>query len=332
MNPKNERFTTSEDFRESGLLVRRDHILGLIPIDELLSKYHVTNEQTIEAVHELPTLVYLLGRVSPEPQFNDSRPDGVTRPIWLLEEGSGMFGLKNPDDARRWKGINNHVYGTARQTFILSNFLSKLTPDQIESFSKREYDVSTLSKLNPYILRDFMLISHGGRRESDELNWHGELLDPQDSSHQESDSGHATVRLLKNAGAPEALIELMRVETHGYLINQIERHGKFRDFEDISLTVPDWMFGQGPNTLEDRFRGLRASKRASDDTLDKLGVGAFGFQKDFEEITGINLYSLMTREDPFDWEVMIREAYCAPSGIDPKETFPGFYSQYPQLG
>lgn len=322
----------SEDFlRESHLLARRDHIVSQIPVEEFFSRYQVENQLIIESVYEFPTLAYLLGRISPAPQFDDNRPDGILRPISLLEEGSGMFGLKNTDDARRWKGMANHTLGTARQTFILSNSFSNLKLDQIESFSKSGYDVSTLSKLNPYLLRDFMLTSHAGRRESDELSWHRELLDPQDPAHQEIDPGLATLQQLKNLSAPETLIELMRVEVHGYLLDQIEKYGKFRDFEDISLTVPDWMFGQGPNTLEDRFKGLRASKRASDATLDMLEMGALTFQKDFEEIIGEKLFDLMRRPEPQDWEVKIREAYCSASGIDPRETFPGFYAQYPQL-
>lgn len=312
------------------------HTLNLehsVPSIESLSiklneKYKVVEKKTIEAIEEIPSLSFLLGQVTTQPLFSDDRPDNKVRPIWLLKEGSGLFGLKNPADAERWKGIFNHVIGTARQTLILSSFLVNLSPSEIESFAERGYDTPSLSRLNPLLLRDFMLVSHAGRREADEMKWHANLVDPRISQQRSSDSAIATVNQLRSASAPKMYLELMRVEAHDYLTGQIEKSGMLRDFEDISLTIPDWMFGQKPNSLQERFLGLRASHRLDEAILDKLEMGASRFEVDFQEITGTNLLGLMTTAEPFAWEGKIREAYCATSGIDQEETFPDFHTQY----
>lgn len=317
--------------RENSLLHRRDSIVSRVPVPEFLGRYEVRDTATIEAVLELPTLAYLIGRVSPKPILYDNRPDGKVRPIRLLQEGSGMFGLTDKDDALRWKGMHNHTCGTARQVEILSDFFTTLTPRQVQAFSESGYDTSTLSKINPYLYRDFMLSSHIGRRETDETNWHHDFLLSTDPAHQEIDPGRASLNQLERNGADAVFLNLMRVEIHGYLLNRIRKNSMLRDFEDIALTVPDWMFGQKPNSLEKRFQGLLASKRAPEGDLLILKRAAIDFQNDFERITERNLLELMTSAEPFGWEDRVRKAYCSPSGINPRETFPDFYEQYPGL-
>src|SRR3989344_6594127 len=81
----------------------RERMVAEIPVDDYIARYEVTDPYTVETLHDFPTLVYLLGRVTEEPQLRDSQFGDSERGVRFLVEGSGMFGHKHPDDAMRGK-------------------------------------------------------------------------------------------------------------------------------------------------------------------------------------------------------------------------------------
>jgi len=133
-------------------------------VDSFIKRYDVADQLLIETLHEHPNLRFLLGNVNPEPAALKKLPDGSTRFVYSLTEGSGMFGLKNPDDAIEWRGIFNHSIGTSRQVYYLADRLSKLPNYRVQLFGERRYNVPSLITIRPLILRDFMFITHAGRR------------------------------------------------------------------------------------------------------------------------------------------------------------------------
>src|SRR5581483_12490447 len=108
----------------------RNKAIADIPVATYVDRFGVANAEVLEVLGEFPTLCYLLGNTTIDPMGQDSRPDGTTRPIYYLTECSGMFGLKAPDDAMRWRGIFNHVMGTARQVYFVANRLAHLNSTQ----------------------------------------------------------------------------------------------------------------------------------------------------------------------------------------------------------
>ena len=274
-----------------------------------------------------PTLKFLLGEVTSEVQTQDSRPDGVIRPVYYLTKDSGMFGLENKDDAMRWKGIFNHIIGSARQVYWLSEKLNNLTQEQKQQFANLGFDTSSFDEIDPELLRNFMFISHAGRRITDETTWH-EL---KDEPHGETDPGTATVNLLKEMKANQVFLDLMRVEMHADHLVKAGENKLFPNIIDNILTYCDWTFGQKPNTLEERFIALEKSKRAPPEILAILKECGLSFELALKQVLGENIWQEMILAGPYDWETEIRKAYCAPSGLNLQEAFPAYLNQYPQV-
>ena len=285
-----------------------------IPVMDFISHYGVESPLMQESLCSYPTLCYLLGNVTEGSPTQDNRPDGIVRPVYFLTEGSGMFGLKNPDDAMRWRGIFNHVIGTTRQVNFLSNRLKNLTEEQRNQFFLLGYNVESLDKADPSLLTDYMLVSHSGRRGADEHNWHN----LNDEVHTSADPYESTLQHLQKLDAPDEIIALMRTEKHSYLLA-----GELPDIIDNILTYCDWTFGQSPTTLEERFEGLRARSRESLPVLAMLeGIGT-KFETALKEVLGDTVIQEM-RESVWDDEVLIREAYAQSAGLTLEEVFPKF--------
>lgn len=79
--------------------------------------------------------------------------------VCIVEKGPGMIDLDNWKDNKEWSGIFNHVLLCARYS---SYFALEL--------SKRGYNI------DPQIDLDGMLVSHAGRRQSDEANWYPKIV------------------------------------------------------------------------------------------------------------------------------------------------------------
>lgn len=290
-----------------------------IEVNRYIEKYNITDAKTKEALEEFPILCYLLGKVTQQPQGKDSRPDGIERQVFYLTEGSGMFGLKNPDDAMRWKGIFNHIVGSARHVNFLAEEFKKLNNEQRHQFFDLGFDINTLIGLDPALLRDFMLINHSARRKVDERKWH-ELTD---DAHPAGESEPLTNDLLRKNGATPKLIELMRSEEHGYL-SAVGAGGYLPNLPINILTVADWTFGQKPESLDERFESLRKSQRQPVEVLDILEKSAKYFEKAVAEVIGKDIFDEMLKMKPPAWEIKIREAYCYPSGLLSEQVFQNY--------
>lgn len=291
-----------------------------INVKEFIKRYDVEDIKTKEALKSFPTLCFLLGKVTDLPQTEDKRPDGIRRPVFFLTEGSGIFGLKHPEDADRWKGIFNHVMGSSRHVFFLSELIKSATTDQKQQFQDLGFDLNTLSSVDPQALRDFMFTSHSARRQVDERKWHH----LRDKAHPEGESEELTLTLLEKENAPRGMIDLMRTEDHMFL-SAMGRRGYILSLPLNILTYSDWTFGQKPNSLEDRFKELRLNERQPAVVLDELEGFAKYFEKALVDVFGESTTNKMLEIEPYDWEKQIREAYCAASGTSPAKLFPSYF-------
>lgn len=280
-----------------------------IDVDTFIDKYKVTNPDVVEALHEFPVLSYLLGTVTETPQGTDNRPDGVTRPYWVATEGSAMFGLTNPEDANRWKGIFTHITGAARHVYFLADTIAHATPAQKQKLIDLGYTPASLTSLDPDLLRDHKLIDHSGRRQMDETVWHG----VQDRAHPSIYSERNTLALLEKNGADPYFLHHMKEEDHAYLLSR-GKSGRLKDIQFSVLTYGDWTFGQKSMNLADRFAELRLKNRADSDTLDGLKSLGQTFESDLKHVFGENIVQEMMELKPYTWEEKIKKAYTASAG------------------
>lgn len=299
-----------------------DRVRRAIQVEKFINRFKVENPDVQEVLFEFPTLCYLLGNVTDEPQGRDGRPDGIERPVYFLTEGSGMFALRHPDDAMRWRGIFNHILGSVRNIQYLVGRLNNLSPSQIEVFVDRGFDPSSFEEVNPQFLSDFQLISHAGRRQMDEYNCH----DLRDIAHPSNNSHLNTVGLLQEFGADPALIDLMRVEDHEHHLMQAGSRGLIPNIVDNILTYGDWTFSQRPNTIPERFEGLRRSQRTTPEMLDVLEGCAINFEDAVKEIVDPQLKEHLKQLGQFEGEARIRQAYAASAGLQLSNVYPDFGS------
>lgn len=306
-------------------------ISDLIDIGSFINRFSVEDPTVIEAIKGFPTLTYLLGDVTEEPQGKKPLKDGSERNIFYLTKGSGMFGLKNPEDALEWAGIFNHIAGSIRHTEFLGDVIDHLTDEQRAELQTRGYDFSQYDSVGLKNLIDLMFITHAGRRQMDEFNWYG----LRDQSHPSGDSYENTRQIFEESNTPAEFLKLLEIENHGGYLVEEGKSGKFSNIVTAILTMADWTFSQQPNTLEDRFEGLRKSGRAPADQLDLFEAAAITFQRDLEEVTGLDIVGKMLDTPPSFIEDRVREAYVASSGVGLMAVFPSYdrsrmpYLNYP---
>lgn len=286
------------------------------------------NLQSAEIITRFPTIRFLLGDVARQSVVNSR--DGTAKSKFILQEGSGMFGLKNPEDAMEWKGIFNHVIGSVRNVYFISQKLQSLTDEQKQQFADLGYDHNSLATLNPDSLRDFMFISHAGRRKADEHAWYAVHLPPQKDPQNQRPNDHSylyTMEILESMDASQELKDLMRVEDH---VHEVEgaKEGRIKDVVDNILTYCDWTYGQAPTPLAVRFQGLRASGRQSNEILDILETVGTNFENALKEVLGDDIYDQMANTEPFPGEIEIRTAYASSAGLTLSEVYPDFAQKY----
>lgn len=272
-----------------------------VPVDAYIQKYEVEHPAVLEVLKEHPVLSYLLGKIN-------SRG--------IVEDGSGMFGLKNPEDAVQWKGIFNHIVGASGNVYFLAERIAKATPSQKEHLVRLGYLPNSVRSLDPEKLRDHKLIDHAGRRQSDERK----RYDCQDAAHPSTHSELNTRLLLHNAGADRFFLDHMKEEDHEYLISRMSGK-RLRNIHYALLTYGDWTFDQAPVALSERFALLHARGRADKKTLDVLEQSGRQFEQDLTEVFGEGILSELKNRSPYPWERNIREAYAASAGLDADKLF-----------
>ncbi len=318
--------TPDKQVLQDKLFIDKRYTYG-VPVDLFMDYYSVNNPEVQTTLKQYPSLCYLLGRITEEPQPLFNQKENKMESVHILVEGSGIFALTDKEDILRWKGIFNHMLGSARHAYFLADKLSGLTPVQKQKFIDEGYDFDTFG-LDPVLLRDFMAtVSHCGRRRSDEKIRYN--LD--DNVHKITDPSRAALDYLESMNAHESLTDLMRTEID-------IKHLTFKGNEIIPIIgdaiycYADWTFDQTPMSLGERFHNLGTRKRAPAETLDILKKCGLNFKSTLKKVVGENIWQEMTSAGPYNWETQIRKAYCSPSGLSLQEVFPLYVKQFPKEG
>lgn len=304
-----------------------------IPTESYIKLYNIESSETQEALRKYPVLCYLLGKVSQEPltltdeTINTSTfSDRQKRQIFPLKEGSGMYGLKILEDAMRWKGIFNHIAGSARQIEYLAQLVTDFPEERKQVLIDHGFDRDSFQTLDPILLRDWQLVSHAGRRMMDEYN-QDKLNDGY--PHLSGESYPNTLFHLGRTNAPIELVNLMGIENH----NNLEQEGAFTDISVAIATFGDWAFGQSTVTIDDRFKGfikkinLGIEKRISLETAEKFRQAGNNFETALTEALGISqekFYEEIANLTVPQWEIDIRKGFVSEAGLTLEEVYPEF--------
>lgn len=303
-----------------------------IPVPSFVD-YCGVKPEIVDTLKRHPTLCYLLGKVTPEPQGTKvhTRTNEKIN-VYHLTEGSGMFGLENQDDALEWSGIVNHSIGTARQIFYVTNRLVNMTSEQRQEFIKAGFDFSEFDTTDPQTLadtlRDYFFVSHLSRRLVDERRNY-QLTD---SAHPDGNTAQTAKNQLDLFKAPEDIWRFVqKVEDHsGHMIEEVRQRGYFENIFDAFLTYCDWTFGQEPVSLNERFPQIKDQRKDLDPKmLNTFRIAGKYFENTFNEAFKTDLLKELKTAGPYDWEREIRQTYCITSGIDIQKAFPTFFKQYP---
>lgn len=282
--------------------------------------YIVENSITSEAINRHPALSNMLGTVSESPQRRKTGRDGIERDVYYVTEGSAMYGLSIPDDAVEWSGIFNHVAGNARNLDYLSRIIAGLTNEQKEQFVGLGYSLDSIDSISPDLLVEFTLgYSHSGRRRADETKRYSLT----DAVHTSPDPETSTLDYLRNNKAPAEILELMKAENHQFILGESKEGSNGINIVYRILEYCDWRYNQKPITLKERFDGLRASQRLSDDDLNRLEQIGIEFENDLIGILGQEVIDAMNNH-VWEDEALIREGYCASAGLEMSTVFPEF--------
>lgn len=287
-----------------------------VDVDAALQKYKVEHPKAQEVLRKFPVLTYLLGDVSTHPAGYKDSSSG-TKPYWLVTEGSGMFALKNPEDAREWKGIFNHMVGAAGNAYFLAEKIAHASSAQKQQLVDLGYLQRSVNRIDPQKLRDHKLIDHAGRRQADERRRYG----VKDVSHPSTHSELNTQMLLHNADADHFFQDHMKEEDHHYLLSRILQ-GKLRDIDYAILTYADWTFDQTPISIEARFKLLSKRNRATPHVLERLEAAGKQFEYDFCTVFGDTAVQELLDRGPYIWENELREAYAQTAGLRAADLFP----------
>jgi hypothetical protein len=76
--------------------------------------------------------------------------------------------------------------------------------------------------------------------------------------------------------------------------------------------------------LDARFEQLKTSNITTPEILQLLKPCAETFMEATREILGKDFFDRMLRAGPYEWEKEIRQAYCAPSGLQVRDVFPNY--------
>ncbi|NMB57070.1 hypothetical protein GYA19_03985 [Candidatus Beckwithbacteria bacterium] len=312
----------------------------------VLAEYYNAPEAAREAICKYPVLGYLLGSVTKGitgdgQYYFDDRPDGKFRPVSLLEGGVGLFGLVG-EDADRWKGMFNHLAGSADRVFKLTRLVKSLSNEQVAKIEAAGYDLSSfnlLKQLSPdnieEVLWNFQLLSHLSRRKGDEDKWH------RGNSETLADAYKESLQLMQTLGIPEAYQKLLLVGNHGFLLNLLTPKSdipdeKKVDFLVILLTYADWSFGQNAVHPSKRFADMINDWFGDDDDPNKKVRGttkaelmifkaaAIQFEQTLSQIINADLFDTLEEMPTEQREIDIRQAYAACVGIPMEELFPNF--------
>jgi len=267
-----------------------------IDIEHYVHRFDVVHPEAVNALHQIPALCFSLGRYDSE---------------GILRDGAGLFNIQNPDQAMLMKGLFNHAAGSARIIERVATLVSGLTDEQRKVFVAKGFYDASLRSVNPTLLRDVPLYSHGG-----------DIAAKQDKSplHFTKDRAFHTSFYLYQENAPTIMRMLLQSEhmhTDPLLIGD-----KLRVAHMVIVQYADHRFGQSPVLLSERFKGLRDSNRQKPEILEMLEKREGDFEAALVDIYGSGIVDEIGNTPVPIWETNIRRAYAASAGLKVEDVFP----------
>ena len=203
-------------------------------------------------------------------KMNLQKTNGQEVSTRLVLEGSGMAGLEDPLENREWAGMFNHYAKTAGVTLLLAELL-KLNGHEVD----------------PQLLLDGVMVSHNGRRQTDEAQFYKDQVKGSEERASNRDDYVSNNNLLR-FGAPQDLIDIVSV--HG-----LGRSFPFEDARTWSQKLPlylDYRITQTPVTLDQRLEGLQSQvpHRITQEFLDETRAWVIPIENEVFEALYLKSY------------------------------------------
>lgn len=206
----------------------------------------------------------LKGKVSEPVQTESEKPitKGQVVSVRLVQEGSGMIGLKDAQDNKEWAGIFNHFVTTARVATFLAEKLGR-----------------SGENVDPNIVLNTILVSHSGRRQWDEANWYPKVVENAQDKVKRGDT-KLTLDIVKNANIQPEIVDV--IEAHG--IGGDYPFSRMDTWEKKLAMYSDFRVSQTISPLKTRFEDLsrRAvpAGRITQEMLDQIENWAYGVERE----------------------------------------------------
>jgi len=295
---------------------RRAEIFWHIPVDELLAKYEATRKHGMphiveRTIRRYPTLAYLFGTVS-EPLDVVFRNSSIKQheTVSIVNDGSGMFGLRDPEDAGRWLGIINHSVGSVENAIFLGDKLKRLTKQKRKDFEALGIEFSLFDTMSIKLLRDGWLLFHAGQRKADETTWY-ELSD---TNHNTSDPYESTLTVFHAHNIDPVFFDLLKIEKQGELV-RLARSGNPVPAEVAVMVLGDFLYEQTQMTVSDHFKEMRQTGGETPDVLFTLEKFGERLEHSFSTVLGNDIFDRMRNAPEPIWATRMHRAYAASSGM-----------------
>lgn len=139
--------------------------------------------------------------------------------VRLVTEGSGQFGLTDMKDNKEWSGIFNHSVLSARYSVHFAEQLSAAA-------DREDVAIPESHKPNRQTILDGMIVSHAGRRTSDEALWYPEAVE--DGENKRSVSNETLGLQLIQEKVPGDALQLVTALAHnpeGFSVDPTVKEG-----------------------------------------------------------------------------------------------------------
>jgi|GEM_PF-4771655 len=315
-NSEQEIFIPPKDVKSRKVRSRRAEIFHHIPVDELLSTYEATRRHGMpptvaRTIRRYPTLVYLLGTVSQPldvPFRNSSTNHHET--VSIVNDGAGLFGLRDPEDARRWKDIFHHSVGSVENAVFLSDNLKRLTKQKRKDLKAMGIDFSLFDTMSIKFLRDGWLLFHAGQRKADETI----RYDLSDANHKTSDPYESTLTVFHTHHVDPIFFDLIKFQKQGELV-ELAKSGDPVPAEVAVMVLGDFLYGQTQMTIPDHLKKVRQIGGESSDVLSTLEIFGERLEYSFRTVLGNDIFDRMRNAPEPTWAVRMRRAYAASAGM-----------------
>ena len=177
----------------------------------------------------------------------------------LAINGPGMFGLADMKDSKEWSGITNHYLLTGRYAVDIAHRMEQAG-----------YET------HPQMILNAMIVSHAGRRQSDEAHWYYEglvkLMDPKEVYRRGSLSNETLGMQLIEGKVPQDAFELVVALGHNvegfsvdpsiyssldFLVAIYIDHRTAQKYDPLNIRMGDFLLGNffAKDAINDELRG-----------------------------------------------------------------------------